>query len=116
MEIGNQGDFKSDRGMILTHFTYWVIIKSNLLISTLLDELSPEILQIVTNKDALACACVYCAPDAPSMPAGVSNIFRHIGSRAFPQISKCTRPEWLINNAILRTVYIKIAGANKEHV
>ena len=54
MEIGNQGDFKSNRGMILTHFTYWVIIKSNLLLSTLLDELSPEILQIVTNKEALA--------------------------------------------------------------
>ena len=54
MEIGNQGDFKSDRGMILTHFTYWVMIKANLLLSTLLDELPTEILKIVTNKEALA--------------------------------------------------------------
>ena len=54
MEIGNQGDFKSNRGMILTHFTYWVIIKSNLLLSTLLDKLPAEILRIITNKEALA--------------------------------------------------------------
>ena len=54
MEIGNQGDFKSDRGMILVHFTYWIITKSNLLLSTLLDELPDDILQIVKNKEALA--------------------------------------------------------------
>jgi hypothetical protein len=63
IEIGNPGDFHSDLDMIRTHFTYWVIMKSNLLLSTLLDELSPDILAIVTSKDALAihretCFCV----------------------------------------------------------
>lgn len=88
LEIGNQGDFQSDRDMILTHFSkyclctlytvlytsnpqhnlilrdvserlhviaaYWIIIKSNLLLSTLLDELPESILEIVKNKEALA--------------------------------------------------------------
>ena len=54
IEIGNQGDFKFDRDMILTHFTYWIIIKSNLLLSTLLNELPASILAILKNKEALA--------------------------------------------------------------
>lgn len=54
LEVGNPGDFQFDLDMIRAHFTYWVILKSNLLLSTLLDQLSPAILAIVSNKHALA--------------------------------------------------------------
>ena len=39
IEVGNPGDFKDNIDMIKVHFTYWIILKSNLLLSTLLDEL-----------------------------------------------------------------------------
>ena len=54
LEIGNPGDFKDDLDMIKVHFTYWVIMKSNLLLSTVLDELPAEILAVVKNTEALA--------------------------------------------------------------
>ena len=62
LAIGNPGDFFSSttsdidptaRNRILAHFTMWIILKAPILLSTPLEDLSKDIINILTNTEVL---------------------------------------------------------------